>query len=283
MADGDRGPEDDKEVELESGRMPLLDHLIELRNRLMWAFGAIIVAFLICYQFKEVIYRFLAHPLAEIYAGEPGRKMIFTALTEAFFTYIKVSFWAAICLSFPVVAIQVWKFVAPGLYKNERKAFLPYLCATPLLFAMGASLAYFVVIPYAFRFFLSFETPGTDVSLPIVSEPKVNEYLSLVMTLLFAFGVAFQLPVLLTLMARAGLITSAGLISKWRYAVVGMFAVAAVLTPPDIVSQISLAIPLILLYGVSILSCRMVEKARAKREAEEEAELAGTGKAAPGE
>jgi sec-independent protein translocase protein TatC len=283
MADGDRGPEDDKEVELESGRMPLLDHLIELRNRLMWAFGAIIVAFLICYQFKEVIYRFLAHPLAEIYAGEPGRKMIFTALTEAFFTYIKVSFWAAICLSFPVVAIQVWKFVAPGLYKNERKAFLPYLCATPLLFAMGASLAYFVVIPYAFRFFLSFETPGTDVSLPIVSEPKVNEYLSLVMTLLFAFGVAFQLPVLLTLMARAGLITSAGLISKWRYAVVGMFAVAAVLTPPDIVSQVSLAIPLILLYGVSILSCRMVEKARAKREAEEEAELAGTGKAAPGE
>jgi sec-independent protein translocase protein TatC len=283
MADGDRGPEDDKEAELESGRMPLLDHLIELRNRLMWAFGAIIVAFLICYQFKEVIYRFLAHPLAEIYAGEPGRKMIFTALTEAFFTYIKVSFWAAICLSFPVVAIQVWKFVAPGLYKNERKAFLPYLCATPLLFAMGASLAYFVVIPYAFRFFLSFETPGTDGSLPIVSEPKVNEYLSLVMTLLFAFGVAFQLPVLLTLMARAGLITSAGLISKWRYAVVGMFAVAAVLTPPDIVSQISLAIPLILLYGVSILSCRMVEKARAKREAEEEAELAGTGKAAPGE
>jgi sec-independent protein translocase protein TatC len=283
MADGDRGPEDDKEAELESGRMPLLDHLIELRNRLMWAFGAIIVAFLICYQFKEVIYRFLAHPLAEIYAGEPGRKMIFTALTEAFFTYIKVSFWAAICLSFPVVAIQVWKFVAPGLYKNERKAFLPYLCATPLLFMMGASLAYFVVIPYAFRFFLSFETPGTDGSLPIVSEPKVNEYLSLVMTLLFAFGVAFQLPVLLTLMARAGLISSSGLISKWRYAVVGMFAVAAVLTPPDIVSQVSLAIPLILLYGISILSCRMVEKARAKREAEEEAELAGSGKAAPGE
>jgi sec-independent protein translocase protein TatC len=283
MADGTTKPEDDREAELEDGRMPLLDHLIELRNRLMWAFGAIIVAFLICYQFKEAIYRFLAHPLAEIYAGQPGRQMIFTALTEAFFTYIKVSFWAAICLAFPVVAIQLWKFVAPGLYKKERKAFLPYLCATPLLFAMGAALAYFVVIPYAFRFFLSFETPGTDGSLPIVSEPKVNEYLSLVMTLLFAFGVAFQLPVLLTLMARAGLITSAGLVSKWRYAVVGMFAVAAVLTPPDIVSQISLAIPLILLYGISILSCRMVEKARAKREAEEEVELAGAGKPASGE
>jgi sec-independent protein translocase protein TatC len=283
MADGTSKPEDDKEAELEEGRMPLLEHLIELRNRLMWAFGAIIVAFLICYQFKERIYRFLAYPLAEIYAGEPGRKMIFTALTEAFFTYVKVSFWAALCLSFPIVAMQIWKFVAPGLYKNERRAFLPYLSATPVLFAMGASLAYFVVIPYAFRFFLSFETPGGDGSLPIVSEPKVNEYLSLVMTLLFAFGVAFQLPVLLTLMARAGLITSQGLLSKWRYAVVGMFAVAAVLTPPDIVSQVSLAVPLILLYFLSIVSCRMVEKARAKREAEEAAELAAGGKPAPGE
>src|SRR6202795_3086214 len=205
----------DPEAELEAGRMPLIEHLIELRNRLMWSAAAIIVAFLVCYQFKVTIYRFLAYPLAQIFAGEPDRKMIFTGLTEAFFTYVKVSFWAAICLAFPVVAVQVWKFVAPGLYKTEKKAFLPYLCATPILFLMGASLAYFVVIPFAFRFFLSFETPGTDGSLPIVSEPKVNEYLSLVMTLLFAFGVAFQLPVLLTLMARAGLITSAGLISKW--------------------------------------------------------------------
>ena len=275
--------EDDKEDELEAGRMPLLDHLVELRNRLMWAFGSIIITFLLCYQFKQTIYEFLAHPLFVILAGEPGRKMIFTGLTEAFFTYIKVSFWAAICLSFPVIAIQVWKFVAPGLYKTERRAFLPYLAATPVLFIMGGALAYFVVIPVAFRFFLSFETPGGDGALPIVSEPKVNEYLSLVMTLLFGFGVAFQLPVLLTLMARAGLITSAGLLSKWRYAIVGMLAIAAVLTPPDIVSQISLAIPLILLYFLSIFSCRMVEKSRAKREAEEEAELAGTGRPAPGE
>ena len=275
--------EDDREAELESGRMPLLDHLIELRNRLMWAAAAILVAFLISYQFKEAIYRFLSHPLAEVFNGEAGRKMIATGLTEIFFTYIKVSFWAAICIAFPVVAVQIWKFVAPGLYKNEKRAFLPYICATPILFLMGASLAYFVVIPCAFKFFVSFETPGTAGSLPIEIEAKVNEYLSLVMTLLLAFGVAFQLPVLLTLMARAGIITSQGLISKWRYAVVGMFGVAAVLTPPDVVSQTSLAVPLVLLYVLSIFSCRWVERQRAKQEAEDEAELSGGGNPAAGE
>jgi sec-independent protein translocase protein TatC len=257
--------------DLDDRQMPLLDHLVELRNRLMYSCGAILIGFLICYFFAEHIYAFLVQPLADVYQGQTGRRMIYTGLAEAFFTYVKVAFWAGAFLTFPIVAVQLWMFIAPGLYRTEKQAFLPFLVATPFLFFLGGAMAYYVIFPLAWRFFLSFETPGGDGTLPIELEARVAEYLSLVMKLIFAFGLSFQLPVALTLMGRVGLITSQQLATNRRYAIVAVFVVAAVLTPPDVISQVGLAIPILLLYELSIIAVRMVERRRAQAEAAEEA------------
>jgi sec-independent protein translocase protein TatC len=260
------------EDELEGGKMPLLDHLIELRRRLMYSALSFFVFFGPAWYFSKTIYNFLAEPLAQILMKETGGHFIYTDLTEAFFVDLRIAFWTSICLSFPVIASQLWMFVAPGLYKNERKAFLPYLFATPVLFILGGCLAYFVIFPVAFKFFASFQEVGGGGNVPVMLEPKISEYLTLVMRLIFAFGFAFQMPVLLTLLARVGIVTSAGLKRSRRYAIVGIFITAAILTPPDIFSQCSLAVPLLALYELSILSAQMVERRRAEREAAAAAE-----------
>ena len=236
-------------------------HLTELRSRLIKSLIFIFVIFIFGYFFAEYIYSFLLEPYAKAVRNDGiERRLIFTALHETFITYLKLAFFLALFLGSPIFLTQMWKFIAPGLYKNEKKALLPYLIATPILFLLGGMLVYYLVMPLAIKFFLTFETSGQINNLPIQLEAKVNEYLSLIMRLIFAFGLSFQLPVLLNLLARVGVIDSKYLKERRRYFIVIIFAAAAILTPPDPITQIGLAIPLLILYELSILSVKLTEK-----------------------
>jgi len=238
-----------------------VEHLTELRSRLIKSFFYLFICFIICYFFAENIYRFLVEPYAEAVRDDASnRRLIFTALHETFITYLKLAFFAAIFITSPIILTQVWKFIVPGLYKNEKRALIPYLIATPILFLLGGMLVYYLVMPLAIKFFLTFETSAQITTLPIELEAKVNEYLSLIMRLIFAFGISFQLPVLLSLLARVGFIDSNYLKKRRKYVVVIIFAVAAILTPPDPITQIGLGIPLLILYELSILSVKIIEK-----------------------
>lgn len=246
------------ENEIDASRAPLLDHLIELRRRLLYCMAALVVAFAVSYFFAEDIFAFLVQPLLS--AGQ--KTVIYTQIFEAFFVKVKVAFFAAMMISFPVIANQLWQFVAPGLYRKEKRALLPFILATPVLFVGGAALAYYMAIPMALHFLLSFQGNVGGVNQEAL--PAIGNYLSFVMQFLFAFGLAFLLPVLLMLLERAGIVTRKQLISARRYAIVGATAIAAVLTPPDLMSQVLLAVPLILLYEVAIIGIWFTERKRQK-------------------
>ena len=268
------GPPGDK-------KMPLLEHLIELRSRLMWSALAFFVAFIVCYAFHKQIFSVLVAPMNALPHPE-GRRMIFTAPTEAFFTYVKLAAWGAVCISFPIIAAQIWKFVAPGLYQHEKNAFLPFLVATPFMFALGCAFLYYLILPYGLQFFASFEIPReAGGAVPIQFEAKMNEYLSFVMALILAFGISFELPVLLVLLVKVGLVTTRQLAEKRRYAIVGLVTFAAIVTPPDVFSQLSLAIPMYLLYELAIIIGRFVET-KEEDEEDEDTAPAAAASSAPG-
>ena len=250
--------------DIDESRAPLLEHLLELRRRLLMAFGALAVAFGICLYFARPIFAFLVQPLLRAGQG----KLIYTQIFEAFFVEIKVAFFAAMMLAFPVIANQIWQFVAPVLYRNEKRALLPFIFATPLLFIAGAALAYYVAIPVALHFLLGFQ--GNLGGVQQEALPGVGNYLSFVMQFLFGFGLSFLLPVLLMLLERAGIVTRKQLVSSRRYAIVGAFAIAAVLTPPDVGSQLLLAIPLVILYEFALIGIWFTERSRKKQDTQEE-------------
>ena len=239
--------------------MSLIEHLTELRKRLMWSFFYILIIFIICFYFADELFSFLANPLVKLLDTEKGQGFIYTALQEAFFTELKIAFFFALFFAFPLIAIQIWRFIAPGLYKKEKRAFLPYLIATPILFFAGGSMVYYIISPLAWSFFLSYQNMGAS-GVPIRLEAKMGEYLSLMMRFIFAFGLAFQLPVVLSLMARVGIVTHQSLRRFRKYAIVIAFLAAAFLTPPDPFSQLSLALPIVVLYEISIYIAKLIQK-----------------------
>lgn len=241
-------------------KQPILAHMAELKRRLIYALLTFIIATIGCYYVAGDIYEFLVRPLAAAFSDPEHRRLIYTGLTEAFVAYLKLAVFAGFFVAFPVIAAQLYLFLAPGLYKKERRALIPYLAAAPVLFLCGAAFAYYFVFPAAWKFFVSFESLGTVGGLPIQLETKVADYLGIVMHLMIAFGLSFQLPVILVLLVKAGVLTQQQLKAGRRYAIVIIVTVAAFITPPDIFSQIALSIPLYLLYELSILLCRQGEK-----------------------